>query len=82
LLLQISNLAKHAGPMSSSPLQVIFLPLERIEKEIELGDTDIRPTFETKCFHKKIMAYNLCKCATPDLQEIIIKYHQFFYKDY
>jgi hypothetical protein len=68
--------------MSFSPLQVTFLPLKKIEKETKFENIGVRLTFNAKCFHKKIMAYNLCKCATPDLQEIIIKYHQFFYKDY
>jgi hypothetical protein len=68
--------------MSSSPLQVTFLPLERTEKEIELGDIDIKPTSEAKCFHKKIMAYNLYRCVTPDPQETIIKHYQCFYKDF
>jgi hypothetical protein len=68
--------------MSSSPLQATLLPLERIKKEIELGDIDVRPTFEAKCFHKRIMAYNLCKCATSIPQEIVIEHHQIFYKDF
>jgi hypothetical protein len=40
--------------MSSSPLQVTFLPLKKIEREIELKDISIRSTSETKCFYKRI----------------------------
>jgi hypothetical protein len=75
-------LAKHVSPISFSPLQVTFLPLERIQKEIELGDIDTRPTSKAKCFHKRIMTYKLCKCATLDPQEIVIKHHQLVYKDF
>ncbi len=68
--------------MSSSPLQVTFLPLERTEKEIELGDIDIKPTSEAKCFHKKIVACNLCRGITLDLKKTIVEHHKKNYKDF
>jgi hypothetical protein len=61
--------------MSFSPLQVTFLPLKKIEKEIEFGDINVIPTSEAKCFHKRVITYNPCKCTTSDLQETIIEHH-------
>jgi hypothetical protein len=59
-------LAKHAGPMSSSPLQITLLPIKKIEKKTKLEDIGIKLASEAKCFHKKIMAYNPCRCTTPN----------------